>query len=231
MAKINMQLHGDLLEDSAMNSLAELCHREDDLDGEVDLLILKLRDRCVTSVHQSGTDRPVCEEPKIPFPYDECGWDCIDDTSGNPLNNTLVEKARADEISVIRELGVWEVVDTPQDEVVFGTRWVDINKGDENKPFYHSRLVVQEYKRQRDWSFFTATPLDALRSMLICATIEELPNELGQLVAWTEPVVLMLIDVRRASFECWAGLWDGLMMASPGRRILEMQSSSGNRSV
>ena len=47
------------------------------------------------------------------------------------LNNTLVEKARA-RISVIREVGVWEVVDRPRDEVVFGTRWVDINKGDEH---------------------------------------------------------------------------------------------------
>ena len=141
------------------------------------------------------------EEPKTPFPYDECGWDCIDDTSGKLLNNTLVEKPRVEEISVILELGVWEVVDRPRDEVVFGTRWVDIKKGDEHKPFYRSRLVVQEYKRQADWSFFTATPpLEALRSLLICATIDELPNELGQPVAWTERAVLMLADVRRAHF-------------------------------
>ena len=59
---------------------------------------------------------------KTPFPFDECGWDYIDDTSGKLLNNTLVEKARAYEMSVIRELGVWVVVDRPRDEVVFGTR-------------------------------------------------------------------------------------------------------------
>ena len=80
--------------------------------------------------------------------YDECGWDYIDDTSGKLLNNTLVEKARTEDISVIRELGVWEAVDRPRDEVVFGTRWVDINKTDESKPYYRSRLVVQEYRRQ-----------------------------------------------------------------------------------
>ena len=55
-------------------------------------------------------------------------------------------------------VSVWEVVDRPRDEVVFGTRWFDINNGDESKPFYRSRLVVQEYTRQADWSFFTATP-------------------------------------------------------------------------
>ena len=111
-----------------MNSLAELWHKEDDPDGEVDLLILQQRDRCVASVHETAGDKPVCTENKTPFPYDECGWDFIDDTSGKLLNNTLVEKARAEEISVTRELGVWEVVDRPRDEVVFGSRWVDINK-------------------------------------------------------------------------------------------------------
>ena len=117
------------------------------------------------------------------------------------MATTLVEKVRAEEISVIRELGVLEVVDRRRDEVVFGTRRVEINKGHEYQPFYRSRLVVQEYKRQADWSLFTATPpLEALRSLLICATIGKLPNELAQPMAWTEPVVLMLIEVRRAHF-------------------------------
>ena len=107
---------------------------------------------------KTGGDKPECEEPKTPFPHDECVWDYIDDTSGKLFNNTLVEKARAEEISVVRELGVWEVVDKPCDEVVFGTRWVDINECDEHKPFHRSRLAVQEYKRQADWSFLTATP-------------------------------------------------------------------------
>ena len=43
----------------------------------------------------------------------------------------LNEKARVQEISVIREPGVWKVIDRPRDEVLFGTRWVDMNKGDE----------------------------------------------------------------------------------------------------
>ena len=51
------------------------------------------------------------KSPRHLSQYDECGWDYIDDTSGKLLNNTLVEKARAEEISVIRELGVGEVVD------------------------------------------------------------------------------------------------------------------------
>ena len=70
---------------------------------------------------------------------------------------------------------------------------IDINKGDETRPFYRSRLVVQEYKRQADWSFLTATtPLEALRSLLICATTDELPNEVGQPMAWTGKVARLL---------------------------------------
>ena len=48
-------------------------HREDDPDGEVDLLILQQRDRYVASVHETRGDKPVCEEPKTPVPSDECG--------------------------------------------------------------------------------------------------------------------------------------------------------------
>ena len=188
-------------EEPSLDSLAEWWINDEDPEDEVDVLLLQLRDRYLASVHQTGSERPVCEEPKVPFAYDDCGWDYVDDMSGKLLNNTLVEKARAEEIAVIKELGVWEVVDRPHDEVVYGTRWVDINKGDEDNPYYRSRLVVQEYKRKAEWAFFTATPpLEALRSLLICATIEELPNEVGQPVAWTETVVVMLIDVRRAHF-------------------------------
>ena len=161
-----------------MDSLTEWWHEEDEPDDESDLLFLQQRGPFLASVHQTGVGRPVCEEPKKLFPYDECGWDFIDDMSGKLLNDTLVEKARAEEIAVIHQLGVWEVVDRPHDEVVYGTRWVDVNKGNEDKPYYRSRLVVQEYERKAEWAFFNATsPLEALRSLLICATIEELSND------------------------------------------------------
>ena len=123
--------------------------------------------------------------------------------SGKQLNNTLVEKAKAEEISVIRELGAWEVIDRPYDEVVFGTMWVDINKGDETKPFHRCRSCKSKSVKQT--GHFSQLHLESLRRLLICATIHELPNEVGQPVAWTESVVLMLIDVRGAHF-CSAAL-------------------------
>ena len=82
----------------------------------------------VRAQDDTGGDKPVCEEPKTPFPNDECGKDYIDETRSKLLTNIFVKKARAKEISVIRELGAWEMVDRPRDEVVFGTRWVDITR-------------------------------------------------------------------------------------------------------
>ena len=80
-----------------MNSLAEWWHREDDPDSEVHFVIFQQRDRHDISVHETGGEKPVSEEPKTPFPHDECGWDDVDDTSGKLLNNTLVDKARAEQ--------------------------------------------------------------------------------------------------------------------------------------
>ena len=65
---------------------------------------------------------------------------------------------------------------------------------------------------------FTATPeMEVLRTLLICVTNEELPNDVGQPVALSEPVVLMLIDVRRAQF------------CSPARRkvFVELPAEAG----
>ena len=56
-----------------MNSHAKLWHRENDSHDEVDLLVLQQRDWYVASVHGTGGDKTVCEEPKTHFPYDECG--------------------------------------------------------------------------------------------------------------------------------------------------------------
>ena len=101
--------HDSEVENTVMDSLVESWRENNDPDDEIDLLMCQQRDQYVASVHETGTDWEVCEVPKTPFPYDECGWDYIDDPSGKLLNNTLVDKARTEEIWVIRELGVWEL--------------------------------------------------------------------------------------------------------------------------
>ena len=61
------------VEDSVMNSLSKLWDQENDPDSEIGLLIFEQRNHYVASVHETGTHKPVCEEPKTLSPYDECG--------------------------------------------------------------------------------------------------------------------------------------------------------------
>ena len=92
-------------------------------------------------------------------------------TCQHEWNNTHVEKARADEISVIRELGVWEVVDRPRDEVVLGTRWVDINKGDE-----HKTVLPQSTGRARRQTSSRSQPLHRSKLCEVCGSVQQLTS-------------------------------------------------------
>ena len=116
-------------------------------------------------MHETGADKPVCEEPKTPFPYNECGWDYIDDTSGKLLNNTLVEKARAEEISVIRENLVSGKLST--DPAMRSCLARDGLTSTRETKTNRSTAVDWSCKsttRQADWSFFTAAKFVDLRN-------------------------------------------------------------------
>ncbi|CAK9097534.1 Retrovirus-related Pol polyprotein from transposon TNT 1-94 [Includes: Protease [Durusdinium trenchii] len=72
-----------------------------------------------------------------------------DDRTGKELPAEGVRAARAEEISVIRSMGVWQVIDRPKNEPVIGTRWLDVNKGDELRMKLRSGLVAQELRRKK----------------------------------------------------------------------------------
>eukprot|EP00439_Symbiodinium_sp_Y106_P005361 s12533_g1.t1 len=63
-----------------------------------------------------------------------------DDLTGKELPAEGVKAARAEEVSVIKQMGVWEVIPRPANEKVIGTRWIDINKGDGARLKLRSRL-------------------------------------------------------------------------------------------
>ena len=74
-----------------------------------------------------------------------------DDVSGNELDPELTLKARKEEMDQfmkhevyekVKEEGCWNVTG----KAPIGTRWIDINKGDEANPEYRSRLVAQQVK-------------------------------------------------------------------------------------
>ena len=54
-----------------------------------------------------------------------------------------------------------------------GTRWIDINKGDEKAPEYRSRLVAQEIKRDKREDLFAATPPLEAKKILFSLAVTE----------------------------------------------------------
>jgi hypothetical protein len=96
-----------------------------------------------------------------------------DENSGEVLPPNLTQAARREELTFMRDWGVWEVV--PISECVrvsgkqpLGGRWVDVNKGDRDRPDVRSRYVAKDFAGgQKSDEFFAATPpLEALRLLL-----------------------------------------------------------------
>ena len=75
---------------------------------------------------------------------------------------------------------------------IIRVRWVDVNKGDSEKPDMRSRLVGQELNTGKNDELYASTlPLEALRFVISSAT------------TWTpcgEQRHIMVNDVRRACF-------------------------------
>ena len=79
------------------------------------------------------------------------GGKYVDDMSKQVLKDSLVQEARAKELLYFNSKGVWGK--RPRSEAFqkigrppITVRWVDVNKGDELKPKYRSRLVARQPK-------------------------------------------------------------------------------------
>ena len=71
-----------------------------------------------------------------------------DDVSGEYLKPQEVLRARLKELQYIREKGVYKKISRQEAKKlglgVVGTRWIDINKGDDMNPNHRSRFVAKE---------------------------------------------------------------------------------------
>ena len=129
-----------------------------------------------------------------------CEWEAWDDVSGMKLDLEQVKRARSDEITWVRQKGVYRKI--PRSEAlerglkVIRVRWIDINKGDDSQPVYRSRLVAMEFKntdKSMEDLFAGTPPLEALR-MLVSEVATVDGGKAGE-------KVLLLADVSRAFFE------------------------------
>ncbi|CAK0830057.1 unnamed protein product [Prorocentrum cordatum] len=127
-----------------------------------------------------------------------------DDLTGLPLDPTRVKAARRLEMDFMAQLGVWVYAREEDCRRELGrrplsVRWVDIDKGDTDRPDYRSRLVVRETKAQSTiagddiGAVFAATPpLECLR--LICGMAMSSDPSEGR--------VLRFLDISRAHPHC-----------------------------
>ena len=85
-----------------------------------------------------------------------------DDVSGELLDAHEVSKARLKELQYIREKKVYTKITRKQAQAmgvrVIGTRWIDINEGDQENKNHRSRLVAKEFKTDDNNALFAATP-------------------------------------------------------------------------
>ena len=90
-----------------------------------------------------------------------------DDVSGKELSAKGVREAGGKEMTCIWNKKVWVKMDR-QEAVrrgceIIGNRWVNIDKGDSNRPDYRSRLVAKEINTGHEEGLYASTPpLEAL---------------------------------------------------------------------
>ena len=113
-----------------------------------------------------------------------------------------VKEARQKEMQYVKDKGVWTKIPRAVAQArgwkIVKTRWIDINKGDDENPVYRSRLVGKEFNDGNMDGIFAGTPpLEALRYIVHeAATVDERKGKHNK--------VIMINDVARAFFEAKA---------------------------
>ena len=81
------------------------------------------------------------------------------------------------------------------------SRWIDINKGNDDNPNYRSRMVGKEFNDHEIEGLFAATPpLEALRLLLSWVAAGEVSPQ-GDPAIGIEERSILIADVSRAFFE------------------------------
>ena len=159
---------------------------------------------------------PVPEsELQLWHPVDSTGEHFWDDVRGGWLDAGKVKAARKVELEWMMARGVFEVVELDEAYRQWGRkpiplRWVDTNKGDEQKENYRSRLVVKEVKRAKapeermsTIELFSSTPpLEAVRLLLSLMVTERTSRRGGtlKLACWDVSRAHLYGEVQRLIF-------------------------------
>lgn len=145
---------------------------------------------------------PYPEHPLI----EEGEWNTFfDDVNGTWLNTTLVKEARKEEIKWVHDMHIYDKV--PRAQMLadgmkpVSLRWIDTNKGDDDRPNYRSRLVAREIKAKKkpheqipaSQLFSAMPPLEAVK-FLCSLMMSKRTSSRGK------PLKLGFWDISRAHF-------------------------------
>ena len=166
----------------------ELCDRI--LDGlEMDM-VMKKEILLVTEMDQVG-HADMCDAS------DNANFfvNYVDCRTGLALDPKMVQQARAEDMNMFAEMGVYEHVSEQEFQAdphakLIGTTWVDCDKGTPGREEYRSRLCAQEFAKgeQRDDLFAGTPPL--LATKLLASLCASTGQQHGKR--------LMVLDVKRA---------------------------------
>ena len=126
-----------------------------------------------------------------------------DDVSGQILKKDLVIAARKEEMATYYAHKAYDKVPITESWEVtgkgpIGSRWIDINKGDDDKPEYRSRLVAKEINRSPSAEMFAATPPLEAKNMLFSMAVTDFAQ--NRAIKSKGIQKLLFIDVKRAYF-------------------------------
>ena len=109
------------------------------------------------SVQQKVDELPVPpEEDQLSNLYLDAMF--VDDMSGNVLDKEEAIAARRKELEFFKRLGVYTKVKKSAGMKIISTKWLDVNKGDEEANNYRARLVGREIAHDKRDDLFAATP-------------------------------------------------------------------------
>ena len=142
--------------------------------GETNLCGLELRDLGIVDEDITPIDLQHDDEDQ------DLIWEAWDDVTGKELKPALVKAARSEEMKYVSDMGVYDVSAVADCWWITGkapirSRWVDINKGDDQRPNYRSRWVAQQIRTDKgQWELFAGTPpLEAIRYLVsVCASMK-----------------------------------------------------------
>jgi hypothetical protein len=138
----------------------------------------------ICEIQEAVEEENEAEEKRWKEEYEdeEIGWD---DVRGGVLRAADVAAARAEEIKYMVGRKIWNLRTVEECWRKTGkgpksVRWVDTNKGTEDRPEVRSRLVVMDFKGKgpaEDEFFAQTPPLEALRmQMSRAATVVRMGN-------------------------------------------------------